>query len=315
MDKKIFIGMYNNDSELMAKIDELKTQGIEGENIYVIAEDNTDVAMFQGMKYGDVQTAPESWFDRFMDILTGSDHVRTMLHEVGVSEGDMDNYYEQIQNGGKLLYVDKGEMNTLHIERGERFGMTNSGTDPNLGANRVTAYENEVYDDSLPAASLREEAPYTIGILDEIPHSVNSYDEPPKAAGMYEEIPREKNHFSKSPRASTEIEMQPSSEDIAPLAGFDGQSSPELDTFATLPINDQADTPAFSNHNEGTLNADVDRYVDENELTHTSGEMETEEPYIKNEDEMLYTATPEVNIQEKRMNESPRHSSKHEWPH
>lgn len=140
-DKKVFIGMYHNDSELMTKIDDLKTQGIEGENIYVIAQDNSDVTMFQGMKYGDVQTTPESWFDRFMDFLTGENHVRSMLKEAGVADGDMDNYYNEIQNGGKLLYVDEGELNRLHTKSDGRFGVTGAGTDPNLGANRVSEFE------------------------------------------------------------------------------------------------------------------------------------------------------------------------------
>lgn len=146
MDDKKFIGMYHNDSELMTKIDDLKTQGIDGENIYVIAQDDSDVTMFQGMKYGDVQTAPESWFDRFMDFLTGEDHVRSMLKEAGVADADMDNYYYQVQNGGKLLYVDEGELNRLHARNETNFGLLDEGTDPNLGANRVSEFEeNELY--------------------------------------------------------------------------------------------------------------------------------------------------------------------------
>ena len=114
MEDKKFIGMYHNDSELMTKIDDLKNQGIAGENIYVIAQDESDVTMFQGMKYGDVQTTPDSWFDRFLNFLTGENHVRSMLREVDVPDSDMDNYYNEILNGGKLLYVDEGEINTLH---------------------------------------------------------------------------------------------------------------------------------------------------------------------------------------------------------
>lgn len=138
MEKKVFIGMYHNDSELMKKIDDLKAQGIEGENIYLIAQDDTDVAMFQGMKYGDVQTTPDSWFDRFLDFLTGENHVRTMLQEVGVPEEDMANYYREIESGGKLLYVDQGELNEYHSHYINQFGLMNDGSDPNLGANRVT---------------------------------------------------------------------------------------------------------------------------------------------------------------------------------
>ncbi|MDN4608029.1 general stress protein [Sporosarcina highlanderae] len=146
MKEKKFVGMYHNDSELMSTIDELKSQGFEGENIYVVAQDDSDVRMFQGMKYGDVQTTPESWFNRFIDFLTGEDHVRSMLQEVGVSEGDMDNYYTQIKNGGKLLYVDQGEVNLFHTNSVSRFGLSDTGSDPNLGANRVSDYEsNELY--------------------------------------------------------------------------------------------------------------------------------------------------------------------------
>lgn len=141
MNDKKFIGMYHNDSELMTKIDDLKNQGIDGENIYVIAQDESDVTMFQGMKYGDVQTTPESWFDRFMNFLTGENHVRSMLHEAGVADGDMDNYYTEIQNGGKLLYVDEGELNRLHTRSDGSFGVMNDGVDPNLGANRISNFE------------------------------------------------------------------------------------------------------------------------------------------------------------------------------
>lgn len=146
MDDKKFIGMYHNDSELMTKIDDLKNQGIDGENIYVIAQDDSDVTMFQGMKYGDVQTTPESWFDRFMNFLTGENHVRSMLKEAGVADGDMDNYYTEIQNGGKLLYVDEGELNRLHTRTDGSFGINNANVDPNLGGNRVSEYEENELD-------------------------------------------------------------------------------------------------------------------------------------------------------------------------
>ncbi len=146
MEDKRFIGMYHNDSELMTKIDDLKDQGIAGENIYVIAQDDSDVTMFQGMKYGDVQTTPDSWFDRFMNFLTGENHVRSMLREADVPDSDMDNYYNEILNGGKLLYVDEGEMNTLHTRNDSSFGVLDEGVDPNLGGNRLSEFEeNELH--------------------------------------------------------------------------------------------------------------------------------------------------------------------------
>ncbi|MDW0116845.1 general stress protein [Sporosarcina thermotolerans] len=146
MKEKKFVGMYHDDSELMAKIDQLKSQGFEGENIYVIAEDENDIRMFQGMKYGDVKTTPDSWFNRFIDFLTGEDHVRSMLQEVGVSEGDMENYYTEIKTGGKLLYVDQGEVNLFHTNYSRNsFGVSDIGSDPNLGANRISDFESNEF--------------------------------------------------------------------------------------------------------------------------------------------------------------------------
>ncbi|MFD1204981.1 YsnF/AvaK domain-containing protein [Sporosarcina contaminans] len=155
MNDKTFIGMFYDDEEILKQIDDLKAQGFDGENIYVITKDKNDVAMFQGLKYGDVQTTPDSWFDRFIDFMTGEDHVRSMLKEVGVNDNDMDAYYRDIEAGGKLLYVDEGEANRLYKTNGERFGATGLGTDPNLGANRVI--ENETTDEIFPEAY---DAPY-----------------------------------------------------------------------------------------------------------------------------------------------------------
>ncbi|MCM3709001.1 YsnF/AvaK domain-containing protein [Sporosarcina luteola] len=207
MNDKKFIGMYHNDSELMTKIDDLKAQGIDGENIYVIAQDDSDVTMFQGMKYGDVQTAPESWFDRFMNFLTGENHVRSMLHEAGVADGDMDNYYTEIQNGGKLLYVDEGEVNRLHANSNGRFGVSDVGVDPNLGANRVSEFEeNELNRSSYDASSaafqdsnLYDGTNETIGrVGGEALRSQSDYEAPPNSAYGYTNNLNDTNQFDRN---------------------------------------------------------------------------------------------------------------------
>lgn len=141
MNEKRFIGMYHNDSDLMKKIEDLKMQGIDGNNIYVVAEENGDVGMFKSKEYNKAGDAHESWLDRFMNFLTGENHVRGAMTNAGVPDADMDNYYTDIQNGGKLLYVDEGEMGRMHSEGAASFGLDPEASDPNLGANTVSEYD------------------------------------------------------------------------------------------------------------------------------------------------------------------------------
>ncbi|QTD41033.1 YsnF/AvaK domain-containing protein [Sporosarcina sp. Te-1] len=155
MDDKRFVGVYHSESALLAKVEELKAQGIAEDNIYVVSKNDSDISMVRSRTSADIQTTEEeSWLEKFMDFVTGKDHVHGMLHHLGLSEADVDRYYQDIENGGLLLYVDQGEASDYYAENEALFGMTDLGSDQNLGANAVNAYQNmEVrnqYQDSLP---------------------------------------------------------------------------------------------------------------------------------------------------------------------
>ena len=141
MKEKRFVGMYNNDAQLMTKIDDLKRQGIDDDNMYVVTEHESDVSMFKGRAYVENGTHSESWLDRFMNFITGEDHVHGTLHQAGVPKSDLERYHTEIRNGGKLLYVDEGEVSRLHATDRNRFTSNTTATDPNLGANAVSEYD------------------------------------------------------------------------------------------------------------------------------------------------------------------------------
>lgn len=240
MNDKKFIGMYYNDSELMSKIDDLKSKGIEGENIYVIAQDDSDVTMFQGMKYGDVQTTPESWFDRFMDFLTDENHVRSMLREVGVADGDMDNYYKEIQNGGKLLYVDEGELNQLHSDNNVSFGVNNVGVDPNLGANRVSEFEeNEL---NRPSAAFQDSNLYEgteehFGrVGGEALRNEYDYETPPSNYYGVQNRFNETDHFD---RSIQEAKMRRQAEDTETVDRISKKEKAQLENSHEVEVQDE----------------------------------------------------------------------------
>jgi len=155
MDDKRFIGVYHSESALLDKVEELKAQGIADDNIYVVAKNDTDLSMLRSRTSADIQTTDhESWLDKFMDFLSGKDHVNGMLHHLGLSDDEAERYYQDIENGGLLLYVDQGEASIYYEENEATFGMTDLGRDQNLGANAVNAYQNmemrNEYQDSLP---------------------------------------------------------------------------------------------------------------------------------------------------------------------
>jgi uncharacterized protein (TIGR02271 family) len=133
MENKTFIGVYHSETELIAKIDELKTQGYAEEDIYVIAKDKDNISMVRGRTGADVQTAGGSWLDRFMAFMSGEEPIRGAFRNMGVSDAEADRYYTEVENGGTLLYVDR--------EYGGRYeeGHTAAAIDPNLGGNAFAA--------------------------------------------------------------------------------------------------------------------------------------------------------------------------------
>ncbi|PID02678.1 hypothetical protein CSV67_08595 [Sporosarcina sp. P2] len=105
---KTFIGVYYNDADLLSKIEELKVTGYLDDNIYVIAKNETDVAMLRSRTGADVYSAYDTWKDRFMDFLTGENHIKQMMYGIGMDTDQVDRYYEEVQHGGMMLYVDEG---------------------------------------------------------------------------------------------------------------------------------------------------------------------------------------------------------------
>ena len=109
MTQKTFVGLYDTEAELLAAIEELDEKGIAPENMYVIAKNEEDVEMLRRRTSEDIQSAPSNWLDRFIGYISGENHVRSMLVEVGFDEADLRRYEAEIKQGKWLLYVD-GEL-------------------------------------------------------------------------------------------------------------------------------------------------------------------------------------------------------------
>ncbi|WP_100330337.1 YsnF/AvaK domain-containing protein [Bacillus xiapuensis] len=133
MDKnKKLIGLFNNQSEVIPKIEDLKNKGYAEDDIYVVAKNEDQVSMVRGRTGIETESAAgASWWDRFIAFLSGEDEVRGGLKNMGLNDKEAERYYQDIEAGKLLLYVDKD------YEQHYPSRLTDEATDPNLGANAL----------------------------------------------------------------------------------------------------------------------------------------------------------------------------------
>ncbi|SDG64949.1 conserved domain-containing protein [Planococcus glaciei] len=103
-----FMGTFDNETEVLRKIEELKSQGISEDHMYVMAHDKDQISMVRGRTDVDYKaTEGGGWMDKFMGFMSGNEPVRQAFNDMGVDGNEADRYYQEVQNGKILLFVDK----------------------------------------------------------------------------------------------------------------------------------------------------------------------------------------------------------------
>ncbi|MFK2826101.1 YsnF/AvaK domain-containing protein [Bacillus sp. B190/17] len=127
---KKFIGVFNSQAEVIQKIEELKAEGYAESDIYAAAKDEDYISMVRGRTGVETESAAGgSWMDKFMAFLSGEDEVRGGLRNMGLNDVEANRYYNDIESGKILLYVDK-DYDQYYRDR----TLTNEAN-PHLGAN------------------------------------------------------------------------------------------------------------------------------------------------------------------------------------
>ena len=144
MGKNRYIGMYYNETELVNRLDDLKKEGWPEDNIYVVVKDDDQLTMVRSNTDAEIKSADDSWWDRFMGFVTGEDHVRRMVDSLEFGKEDTLKYYQEIEQGGMLLYVDSGEANRHYMDNTDFYGRDGKSTDVNLGANGMSVTDQEL---------------------------------------------------------------------------------------------------------------------------------------------------------------------------
>lgn len=101
-----FMGTFDNENEVLKKIEELRGQGSSEEDMYVLARNENQVSIIRGQTDVDYTSAEGNWKDKFKEILSGSESVRNALSDMGMVKEETDSYYQEVEDDRILLFVD-----------------------------------------------------------------------------------------------------------------------------------------------------------------------------------------------------------------
>lgn len=166
---KRFVGTFQTETEVIAKVQELKATGISDDNIYVITKDDTDLHVLRSRTDAEVKSTEGSWMDKFMNFLSGEDHIHNLLNGTGLSEADKDRYTREINNGAILLYVDEGEVDTYRRDNNAGYSSVDTPNAANL--------QKDTYTEPLGTTdSVRSEGKFNRSI-EEVPETMKVHEE------------------------------------------------------------------------------------------------------------------------------------------
>ncbi|KAA0955506.1 YsnF/AvaK domain-containing protein [Sporosarcina sp. ANT_H38] len=138
-DKK-YVGTFQNETEVLNKIYELKTQGYSDNDIYIVTNDTDKLSIVRGETDVDLRTPKGNLKDKFIAFLTGDESVKGEFTNMGFTEEESNRYFNEVKAGGILLYVDP-EYGNLYENTGTEHQA--GYTDPNIGSNLVVDnYDN-----------------------------------------------------------------------------------------------------------------------------------------------------------------------------
>lgn len=103
--QKTFIGSFPNQQRLVAKIVELKIDGVAEEDMSIVMKDEKAVEQLILHADKDGEDSPYNLFNRFMGFHVGEKNVRQMLRDSGFTDSEAKHYFDAVQEGALLLYI------------------------------------------------------------------------------------------------------------------------------------------------------------------------------------------------------------------
>lgn len=139
-----FIGVFNTQAEVLSKVTELKAQGYNESDMYVVGQDNDSFSMVQNQTDVHVDAAGEQenqgFMGKFMSALSGESSSMEAFNGMGLDRDESEEYYRQVQNGKLVLYVDSdyGDSYDKYSQGYSSSTGTSAGTGSTLASGSTT---------------------------------------------------------------------------------------------------------------------------------------------------------------------------------
>lgn len=101
------VELFDNQLEVIKRIDDLKREGYEEDDMYIIVDDDEEISILKGSTGVMIKQEDDSLFDRFRSFLKGNDSIVDAFNKMDLDEKYRDDCYKEVQNGKILLMINK----------------------------------------------------------------------------------------------------------------------------------------------------------------------------------------------------------------
>ena len=107
MSQKRFVDTYQEETSLVAKIEQLKEEGYDDRDLYVVTYDKDQVSLVKRKTDVKVEEATANWMQKFAGVAEGEPEVKRALLDLGLADDDVNRAYRDVLNGGYALVIDE----------------------------------------------------------------------------------------------------------------------------------------------------------------------------------------------------------------
>lgn len=119
MNFKRLEGVFEDETALLEKVDELRADGHSDENMYVFAQYRGDFMILRSHPTKLVGDEERTLENQFQGFISGELHLKKAVLSLGLEELNAERVYDELRGGSMILYVDRGELNYYYMENSE----------------------------------------------------------------------------------------------------------------------------------------------------------------------------------------------------
>ena len=112
-----FIGTFSDETDVLRKIEELKTKGCTEDDIFIVARSKGKISMVRGRTNVESKVVGGDMVENFLSFLTGSEPVEKAFAEMDLDRSEAEQYFREVKNGKIVLIADR-EFGSSYINKG-----------------------------------------------------------------------------------------------------------------------------------------------------------------------------------------------------